>query len=577
MRMIFTRLRVFVAALAALAFAAGAASAEIVFNRGNSAEPESLDPHHADTQWESHIIGDMLMGLFTEDAASQPIYGAAESHTVSDNGLVWTFKIRDHTWSDGTPVKAGDFVFAWRREVDPATHTKYATLLYLFKNAQSINEGKMPPESLGARAIDDKTLELTLEHPASYLPQLLMHQTTYPLPEHALKQWGKDWVRAGHYLANGPYMLAEWLPNDHVKLVRNPKFYDPATIQIDTVVFFPTENTSAALRRLRAGELDIQDGISSEDMRWIRDNMPEALHLDNYLALTYIVANTRHKPFDDVRVRQALSLAMDRDAIVGKLMDYQELPAYSLVPPGTAGYPGGTALQYTDLAYAQRLEKARELMVAAGYGPDNHLRVTFDHNSIPDNKRIAAALQQMWRQIYFDIELRQSEARTLYSVLKEHDFEIAQASWVGDYNDAQNFLFLLESENIGLNYGQWNNPDFDALMDRSANEIDAAARGVLLAQAEQLALDQVAMIPLRFLKTRNIVQPYVKNWIANLRDINRTRWLSIEGRETASSAPSHGTGAGSSVAIEEKGWLESLWDWFLGLLCSWFGIACQTA
>src|SRR5262245_41228308 len=237
----------------------GASGSEVVLRRGNGAEPASLDPHFSIGTWEDNIISDLIVGLTTADAAGKAIPGAATSWETSPDGKTWTFHLRDLQWSDGKPVTAGDFVYSWRRILDPKTAAPYASILYGFKNAQAIGSGKMKPEELGARAIDDKTLELQLENPAPYLPELLMHTTSYPVPQQLVEAKGRDWTKPGSYIANGPYTLAEWVPNDHITLVKNPKFYDAANVKIDRVVYYPIADPDAGLKRFRAGELDTQD------------------------------------------------------------------------------------------------------------------------------------------------------------------------------------------------------------------------------------------------------------------------------------------------------------------------------
>ena len=547
----------------------------VTLHRGNGAEPDSLDPDKAQGTWENHIIGDMLLGLYTEDAAGKAIYGAAESHKVSQDGLVWTFKLRDHTWSDGVPVTADDFITAWRRILDPAFHGQYASLLYEFKNARDINEGRMKPEELAARAIDAKTIELTLDHPAPYLPQLLAHQTAFPVPKHVLDAKGDQWVKAGNYVSNGPYTLTAWSPNNYILLKKNPRFYDAANVQIDEIYYYPTSDTSAAFKRFRAGELDMQDGLSSQDIDFIKQNIPDTLHLNPNLSVSYIAINSSKPPLNDKRIREALSLAFDRDTMAEKILKFEEQAAYSFVPPGTAGYPGGVNLDFKPLSYEERVAKAKGLMEAAGYGPQNVLHLRFEIGTAPDNKRVGAAIQQMWRPIYVDVEPRGSESQVLYAQLRAGDFQVSQAAWVGDYNDAKNFLFLFRTDTKDMNYGRYSNPEFDRLMLQSDSMVDEVERGKVLAQAETIMLNDYACITNRFINGRHIVQTYVKGFVPNIRDVNRSRFLRVErpsGMTNSGPTAAGPAGATDSTLQQEQSW----WDWFTSLLCSWFGIACPT-
>jgi oligopeptide transport system substrate-binding protein len=500
----------------------------VVLNRGNGAEPKTLDPHHTEGTWESNVVGELLTGLTTEDMDANPMPGAAERWETSPDGKTWTFHLRDHLWSDGMPVTAQDFVYAWQRILNPKTAAQYASILYIFKNAEKINGGKMPVEMLGAKAIDDKTLEVELEHPAPYIPELMMHQTTYPVPRHLVEAQGDAWTKPGAYVGNGAYTLAEWSPNDHIALVKNPKFYDAANVRIDRVVFYPTVDADAALKRFRAGELDVQDPLPMSQIDWLKANMPEVLEIGPYLGLGYIVVNQSRKPFDDVRVREALNLAYDRETVTEKIIRLGQKPAYSIVPPGIANYPNENAFEFKTLAYPERVSRAQDLMRQAGYGPNKTLRTTYSISTAPDAKRVAAVLQQLWKQIYVDVELLQSEVQINYMKLQSGDFDIGGAGWVADYNDARNFLFLFMTNNGGFNYGRYRNPKFDALMEQSDQEPDLVKRGQIMSQAEAIALKDFALIPTLYLVTTNLVRPYVKGWKANIHDFHRMRFVSID-------------------------------------------------
>lgn len=527
-----TGFRLFLAAVLAVMVSACSKPAEnhgMVLNRGNGGEPISLDPQHIQGTWESNIIKDLLVGLTTEDAQGHPSPGAAESWDVSTDGKTWTFHMRDHMWSDGVPVTAHDFVYAWRRLQDPKTAAYYAYNMWIVKNAQAIAAGKMQTSSLGVNAPDDKTLIVQLEHPAPYFPELLMHQTAFPVPEHTVEKLGDAWARNGNYVSNGPYMLKDWLPNDHVTLVKNPKFYDAAHVRIDRVNYIPSVDTQAGLKRIRSGELDTQNPIPAMEIRWMRKNIPDALHLTPYLGINYVLMNMRRAPFKDVRVRHAINLAYNREHVAGKLMNLGEPPAYSMLPPGVANFPGGVELDFKITPYDQRVVEAQALMRAAGYGPTRHLHASYNTSTDPDSKRVAAAVQDMMRAIYIDLEIVPSDVQIHFQTLRNHNFDIAAAAWIADFNDATNFLDLLRSDS-GNNYGGYKNPAYDALLNKAQQEPDGQKRGELLAQAERMALADYAWVPVLYRVTRDIVQPYVKGWVATPSNFHPTRYLWIEGR-----------------------------------------------
>jgi oligopeptide transport system substrate-binding protein len=508
-----------------------ATAGQIVLNRGNGAEPKSLDPVFIDGTWEAQIAGDMLLGLTTEDAEGKPIPGAAASWDASPDGLTWTFHLREHTWSDGVPVKADDFVFAWRRILDPKTAAPYAYYLYPIKNARAVNTGMMPATELGVTAPDDKTLVVTLANPLPFMTEFLTHHTMVPSPRHAIETKGAEWSRPGNYLSNGSYILREWIPNDHITLIKNPKFYDAANVKIDVVNYYPTADGDAALRRLRAGELDTQDPIPPLQIDFLRANMADALKITPTLTTSYVSINLTHKPLDDVRIREAMNLAYDREAMVERILKLGDVPAYNMVPPGTANYPGGVAMRFKDMSFEQRLAKAQQLMRAAGYAPQKMLRLRFATTTNAVTRQTIAPLQEMWRKAYIDLEVVQSDTQINYQKLQEGDFDVGTAGWVADYNDPSNFLDVLRTgtgTNWANNYGRYSNKNYDALLDKAAAERDLEKRGQMLAQAEQMMLDDYPAVFVRFQTQPAIVQRYVKGWVPNSKQINRTRWLTVE-------------------------------------------------
>ena len=300
------------------------------------------------------------------------------------------------------------------------------------------------------------------------------------------------------------------------------------TCKVDRVVFYPTMDYTAALRRLRAGELDTQSRLPPREIDYLRANMADMLRLTPQLTTEFLAVNQTKKPFDDKRVREALNLALDREALTEKIRKMDEAPAYSFVPPAIANYPGVTGFPFKSMPQADRVKRAQELMRQAGYGPNKRLKATYDiRSSAADALRDPAAIQSMWRDIYVDADIRQNDTAVFYAKVQQGDFEIGGAAWGADFNDSTNFLDLLRNGNAN-NYGRYKNPKFDALLDQANQEIDLAKRGQLLAQAEQLALEDYAMIPTLFWVSGGLVRPYVKGWEANPTDTHRTRWVSID-------------------------------------------------
>ena len=503
-------------------------------NRGNGAEPDTLDPHKASADWENNIIGDMFIGLMTESAGADPVPGAALSYTASADGLTYTFKLRDHVWSDGVPVTAHDFVYSFRRILDPKTAAQYASILYPIKNAEAVNGGKLPPGAVGVRALDDLTLAMDFEFQVPYLPQLLAHYTTFPVPRHVVEKYGDDWLAPEHIAVNGPFVLKEWLPNDHIRLAKNPRFYDAASVAIDTVNFYPTQDAAAALKRFRAGEFDlITDSIPPQQVDWLRENMSRDLRLWPYIATQYAVFNVNRKPFTDARVRTAVAMAIDREVLTRRVMRAGERPAYAMVPPGMPGYPGKARFAFEAMPMAARIEKAQELLAQAGYGPDNPLTFDFNSQNTTETRIISVALQEMWRQIGAQVRIVSSESQIHYNLLRKHDFALGWAGWSADYRDPKNYLMLFESSSKDLNSGSYSNPKFDALVAKSNYTGDPKARFALLQEAEQTLLDDAGVAPVFYGVTRDLVSTQVKGWVSNNVNINRSRYLSLDRSITA--------------------------------------------
>jgi oligopeptide transport system substrate-binding protein len=312
-----------------------------------------------------------------------------------------------------------------------------------------------------------------------------------------------------------------------VSLVQNPGFYDAAAVKIDAVNYFPTADTEAALRRLRAGELDMQTPLPSAQLAWLKANMPGALHIMPSLALAYVTINLRDPALADIRVRRALNLIYDREAVAQKVMKLDERPAYAFVPPNMANYAGGPELDFKAMPYPARLALARRLMQDAGFGPFNKLTLTYATTGNPDSKRLAAVFQAMARQIYVDLRISISDHALELRALRQGQYQLGYATWFADFDDASDFLDLLKSGNPG-NYAGYKNPKFDAALDAAEREPDASKRALLLKSAERIALADLPWLPIRFLSQSEAVAPRVGGYVPNARDYTRSRWLWIK-------------------------------------------------
>ena len=533
----FTQTLAAVASAGALALMMSTAASAVTLQMHNGGDPRTLDPAKASGDWENRVIGDYLEGLVTEDADANPIPGQAESWEISPDGLVYTFKLRDGiAWTDGEPVTAEDFVVGFQRLFDPATASEYAYLQFPIKNSAAINAGEITDfNELGVKAIDDKTVEITLENATPFFLDALMHYTAYPVPKHLLDTVGDDWTDVANIVANGPYKVVEWVPGSYVRAEKNPDYYDAANVQIDEVFYHVLEEESAALNRYRAGEFDILTDFPADQLAWINENLPGQAHVAPFLGVYYYVMNQSKPPLDDVRIREALSISVLREVIGPDVLGTGELPAYGWVPPGTGNYEGVEAYMpaWASEPYEERIARAQQLLGEAGYGPDNPLTLQLRYNTNDAHQRVAVAIAAMWEPLGVRIELFNAETGVHYDALESGDFQVGRAGWLLDYSDPSNTLDLLKSGvdqggtvNWFNNYGRFSDPEYDALLDQAAAAgNDLQARAQFLGQAEKLAMDEFAAMPIYWYISENLVAPSITGFVDNAKDIHRTRWL----------------------------------------------------
>lgn len=502
---------------------------KVCLEYGNNSEAATLDPQKSNLIDEFAIIGDLIMGLTTDAPDASPAPGMATSWDTSPDGLVWTFHLRDAKWSDGLPVTADDFVYAYRRILDPKTASIYAYLVYILKNGQALNEGKARPEDLGVRALDPHTLQLTLEHPAPYLPEITKHQSFFPVPRHVVEKFGDDWVQPGRFVGNGPYKLVSWRLGDYIQVEKNPLFFEAQKVCVDRIDYYPTSDSVMAERRVARGELDINTNFQSNRIDRLRRTMPQTVRPHVSLATAYMSLNTRDIPaFKDIRVRRALSESIDREFLTSKLMRAGQVPAYAFVPPGTANYKPGPHAFWAGRTLAQRQADARRLLALAGYGPSRPLRFEIKSPNNPDSLLISQAAQADWAAVGVDAKLVQNENQVAFAAYRDRDFAVGVMTWYADFNDPMTFLGLMKSDTGAQNYGDYKSPTYDALLDAADHEPDAARRADILAEAEQVMLNDEAMIPLFFVVNRNLVSPKITGWVDNVENFHRARWLCVK-------------------------------------------------
>ena len=513
-------------ALASGAFHA-AAFAEVVYNRGSAAEPETVDPHKTSTVYEAHVLRDLFEGLVMQDAKADLIPGAAESWTISDDGKTYTFKLRkDAVWSDGSPVTADDFVYAFRRLEDPATGAEYASMLYPVVKAEDVNKGKAKPEEMGVKAIDPLTLEVKLNAPTPYFLEMLTHQAAYPVNKASVEKLGAEWVKPGKLVSNGAYTLAEWVPNDHIKMVKNPKFHDAANVKIDVVNFIPTEDRSSAMKRFEAGEMDSYDDLPTEQLPDLKAKFGDQIRVAPYLGTYYYAIKTDKKPWDNVELRNAVSEAIDRDFLAEKVWNNSMFPGYSMVPPGIKGYTPAMA-KFAEKSQIDREDEAKKVLEKLGYGPSNPLKMEIRYNTSENHKNTAVAIQEQLKPLGIEVTLLNTDTKTHYGFLEQKgNYDVARAAWIADYQDPETFLGITRKDS-GNNYSSYNSPKFEEAMNKAAAAGgNPEERMKLLSEAERVMIDEVGQIPLLYYSFHNIVSPKLHGFEDNVMDVHPSRFIS---------------------------------------------------
>jgi len=517
--------RIVLIALAALLLAQGTMAAPLVLRRGNPAEPDTLDPQKSSIDYTIAITGDMLLSLVQGDESFQPTPGAAQSWTVSPDGLTYTFKMRPRVkWSDGVPLTVDDAIYGLRRFVDPATASPSAFLAYKIKNAAAVNAGRMQIDQLGVRAIDASTLEMTLEAPNPNWLNVLAEPHFAPLPRHVIAKHKGAWTRPENMVASGAYKLAAWRSGDHVRLVKNAAYFDIKNVQIDEVIYYPTEDDAVALKRFRAGELDLNARFSSTELVWLRKNRPDVIRISVSSWGTRVVLNQTLPKLADIRVRRALALAVDRQAIVKNILRTGEMPAYGLVPPVAPGY-AGAELDFKAEPMPERLTEARALLKAAGYSEANPLSFVLSQRAGSANKRVVVALANMWAKIGVKTELRFADVSMYYGELRKLNYEVALtgAAWPPD---PEHFLNEMHPKSP-QNYSRYDSKAFNDTLARASRIPERGARYAAFREAEAIALKDVAIIPLYFNVNTNIVAPHLNGYRDNGRDLHPTRLLRV--------------------------------------------------
>lgn len=498
-----------------------------VVHRGNGEEPQTLDPHLAEGVPSSNILRDLFEGLTTTAPDGRIVPGTARHWNISRDGLTYTFFLDpDGRWSNGEPVTAGDFVWSWRRAVDPATGASYSRMLSPIVNAEAILAGEMPPEALGVEALNDMTFQVELEDPTPYFLGLLTHSTSYPVHRESIEEHGDSHVRPGNLVSNGAFTLADWRVRSNIELVKNPHYRAADEVVVERVVFYPLEDENTEFNRFRAGDLHWTYQVPNSQFRWLEQNMPEALMVAPWFGTYFFSFNLTREPFEDnLALRQALNLAVDREILTEQVSRFGEIPTFNLVPPGLPEYESPET-PWAAMTQQEREAEAQRLYREAGYSEQRPLEVELRYNTSENHRKIAVAVAAMWKQVLgVRTRLINEEFRVfLQNRAQRRVTEVFRSGWIGDYQDAFTFLELFHSEH-GRNDAGYDSERYDRLLERIASERIPASRRNLMAEAERMILADQVILPVYNYVTKRLIDPRLKGWEENVMDQHLTRHM----------------------------------------------------
>ncbi len=487
---------------------------EQVLHRGLSADPSGLDPHLITGLPEINVVSALFEGLVGEDPVSgQPVPAVAQRWDISSDGLVWTFHLRANAcWSNGKPVTAHDFVGSIRRVLTKSLGADNAVMLYVLAGAEAWYQGEAADfSSVGAKAIDPHTLQLTLAHPAPYLPTLLAHPVWYPVYLPALEKAGgaylrdTKWTDPENFVGNGPFTLKIWRRGEVIVVDKSPTYWDAATVRLNSIHFHPAADVDGEERAFRAGQLHITEALPVAKVDSYRREQPGVLRISPFLDTYFYRLNTTRPGLDNKLVRQALAAAIDRRTIVDNVVRGGQLPAVAFTPPGMGGYVPPDLLRFDP-------DRARRLLAEAGFpGGQGLPPLTILINSSGNHRIFAEVVQQMWRSIGVRAEIDNMEQSSLFAKRRSLDYSVLRSEWAADFADPKSFLDIFRGGSSN-NHTGWNNVRYDALLHAADRATEPTTRHDLLQQAETVLLDEMPVIPLYYFTTVRLVHPAVRGW-----------------------------------------------------------------
>tara|TARA_R110000824_G_scaffold288508_3_gene476759 strand:- start:80990 stop:82618 length:1629 start_codon:yes stop_codon:yes gene_type:complete len=502
---------------------------------GTGTEIQTLDPHIATGVPEHHIINTLFEGLVLKNPYTlEPEPGIAESWDISADGMTYTFHLRQNAnWSNGDPLTAEDFRWSWERALTPAMAAQNSYMLYPLLNAEEFTTGQINDFSeVGVKVIDDYTLEVQLRAPTPYFLQLLDHYIAFPVHRATVESFGSytdqlsRWSREGNIVTNGPFELSEWRLNSFLRVDKRADYWDAENVKLNAIVFDPTENQTTVERKFRDGLIHRTEDVPLDKVPVYLQENPDEIVIAPYLSSYYYLINTKRAPLNDLRVRRALSLALDRDLLNETVLENIMSPAYFLTPPGTVGYNPPVTFTYDP-------EQARALLAEAGY-PNGEGFPGFEilYNTQENHRRIAIAIQEMWREaLNINVTIINQEWQVYLESVDNMNFDLARRGWSGDYVDPNTYLDLFITGGGNNNTGFSNERYDEIVLNEAPRELDVEARNALYFEAETILMENMPIIPIYIYQTKNLKHPDLQGAPSNIMDHYNWKYVYLEAEQ----------------------------------------------
>ncbi len=507
-----------------------------ILHFGLGAEPQYLDPQLATSVSAHNVLSALLEGLVSENPKTlEPEPGVAESWSISKDRKTYLFHLRENArWQNGDPVTAYDFVYSYRRILNPDLGSQYASMLHVLKNAKAYHQRSIPWEKaeVGVRATDKLTLELTLENPTPYFLELLNHYSWFPVHPPTIKKHdafdriGSQWTKPTNFVGNGPFKLKDHRVNSVIEVTASKTYWDADNTRLNGIRFYPIEAVDTEERAFRSGFLHLTQTVSSDRIDYLQKNHPDWIHFEPYLGTYFYRFNHLTPPFDDMRIRKALSMSVDRQILVEKVLKGGQKPSFCFTPPNTGGFTANDQFEYNPQKAKFLIE---EYLLEKGLEEMPPIELTY--NTSEGHKKVAEALQAMWKKsLGIEIKLLNMEWKVFLSTISKGDYSMARGGWIGDYVDANTFLHMWRT-NDGHNQTGWSNQKYDQLLDLAETATDSQVRLNFFQQCEEILSEEVPILPLYFYVHVTLRHPTVKGWYPTLLDHHPYKFVYLEKEE----------------------------------------------